>query len=131
MWVQLLRKGHTVWLSKERVFVTVAYPYEPPSPGHICGEIAIRKDGRIHTWFLDLEGRGMDGSQLLEPVEGQLADPSDVLPVPAERYLLRVVDELEHRIRNLENKVSYLLGSTSWHADRWWLDLELAMEKVD
>jgi len=112
-WLDRLRKNHFVHLVKENETARIEFAYEPPNPGCICGRIGIvRKMGTIlsgevqilnqQTWYIDVNGRGIDGSQIMAPVEDNL--PTEPAPIsePWQRYMERKLDQLHTRIEQLE-----------------------------
>jgi hypothetical protein len=102
-WVERLRRGHRVWLVKENVEALIEFPYEPPEPGLFCGRMGIRF-GLLDSWFVGLNGQGIDGSQIILPLEGNLPDAPEPLPEPLIRQMQRAIGSLEDRVRRLEER---------------------------
>jgi hypothetical protein len=98
-WVERLRRENRVWLVKEQKEAFVDYPYEPAEPGFRIGRIGIRGSG---AWFVGLNGEGLNGDPLIQPIEGHLPDNPEPLPEPLIRQMQRSIEHLENRVRNLE-----------------------------
>jgi hypothetical protein len=98
-WVERLRRRHRIYLFKEGCEASVEWPYQPPEPGCVAGEIAIRKilynhfQPTIEVWYVYPDGRGFDGKQLIAPIEGNL--PENPPPIP-EPWRIKVERQLEH-----------------------------------
>jgi hypothetical protein len=108
-WMDRLRRGHRVWLVKEEETARVEFAYEAPEPGHRTGCMGIcRRDGQLQSWFVGLNGEGIDGSQLILPLEGHLPEHPEPLPEPIVRQMLRTIHRLETRVRRLENMGAFL-----------------------
>lgn len=103
-WVERLRPGHSVWLSKEQQEAVIDFAYEPPEPGFRCGRIGICHSG---AWFVGLNGEGINGSLLLQPIEGHLPENPEPLPEPLIRQMQRAMERLDNRVRTLENTLVY------------------------
>lgn len=72
------------------------WPYEPPRPSSVCGRIGLIFGPRNRdTWILNANGKGIDGSQCLMPVEGHLPDTATPLPPEDLRHILRRLHRLE------------------------------------
>jgi len=103
-WINRLRRGHRVKMVKENREASIEFAYEPPEPGYRCGIIGIQvAPGHIQSWIIGLQGEGLDGSQLLLPLD-ELPEP-EPLPEPVIRHLVRTVDELREKIRRLEGLI--------------------------
>ena len=107
-WMERLRRGNKIWLVKEGEYATVEWPWEPPGLGRFAGRIGINRSvgdtiilGQCQSWFVTVNGCGMDGKKLFLPVDGHLEDNPSPLLEPQLRQLER---ELEH----LKKKVEYL-----------------------
>lgn len=113
-WIERLRTGNKVWLAKEQQIAVIEYPYEP-EVGHKTGRIGVKRyiDGIqgafidevhyiTHPWFITLDGCGIDGSLLMLPIEGELADNPAPLEEPIVRQLIRTIQKLEKRVNSLE-----------------------------
>lgn len=111
-WLANLRQGNKVWLPKEQREAVVEWPYEPPDPGYKCGRIGIRL-GLLDSWFVDSNGRGIDGKPLMQPIEGEM--PIDPAPLPDNevRHLQRAVEYLTQRIERLERTLEVALVQNS------------------
>lgn len=115
-WVNRLRRGHYVWLVKERQPVRIMWPWEPEA-GCRTGRIGIERcmeNSRVglYAWYIDLAGRGIDGSQLFAPVEDNLPDDPEPLVEPDVRRLERVIAGLSRRVEALE--LQALSGSVTY-----------------
>lgn len=122
-WLSRLRAGHFIYAVKEARFCQVQWAWEPPDPGSAVGRMSIcfcwsngeNEWGRepfARTWYVRQDGTGIDGSQLLLPVEGNCpeiaADISDVWIRHTERALARLlqrVDQLEAEVRRLATRL--------------------------
>jgi len=111
-WLARLRHGNKVWLAKEQREAVVEWPYEPPDPGHKCGRIGIRL-GHLDSWFIDSNGRGIDGKPLMQPIEGELPENPPPLPDNEVRRLQREFEYLEHRVEHLERVLAVSLIQNS------------------
>ena len=69
-----LREGCLVWLAKEGHEARIESPYQPSLGRAHTGRIFLRIHGHIDYWFVDDGGRGIDGSILMQPLEGNLPD---------------------------------------------------------
>jgi len=103
-WIERLRRGHRIWLVKENEEAAIEFAYEPPEPGHSCGRMGIWRQGHVESWFVGLEGQGINGSQLMLPLEGNLPDAPEPLPEPLIRQMQRAIESLEDRVRRLERR---------------------------
>jgi hypothetical protein len=112
-WLHRLRKGHVIWLVKEQQIAQVNWEWEPPEPGHISGRLGIQRfDGTAfigrryrgdQTWFIGSKGEGLDGKQLIAPVEGNLPYDPPPIPEPEIRQILRALESQARRIEKLES----------------------------
>lgn len=116
-WLENLRRGHKVWLTKEQEWAEIEFPYEPPEPGYRTGRIGISRFSNntyrgIESWFISSNGEGIDGSQLMQPIEGNLPDNPKPLPEPIVRQMQRIIDHLNQRVDALEQTIQtiYFLG---------------------
>lgn len=110
-WVSRLRRGNRIWLVKENEEAQVEYPYEPPEPGLGTGKLGIFRHNQfftIQSWWVGLEGQGIDGSQLIRAIEGHLPENPEPLPEPLVRQLVRQVDALQHRVETLEAERQFI-----------------------
>lgn len=75
-WVRHLSDGCYVWLTKEQEVATVVAPFTPPMGRQRTGRLFIRRnyDGPIDYWFVSADGKGIDGSTIMEPLEGSLPE---------------------------------------------------------
>ena len=102
-WVERLRPGHGIWLVKEKRRVDVAYPWDPPEPGHIAGRLVMDFGyGQLQRWYVKLDGRGMDGSQLILPLEAHLPENPDPVQDPEWRAIRRRLAIFEARLSAME-----------------------------
>jgi hypothetical protein len=111
-WLARLRRNHWVWLVKEQQIAGVEFPYEPPEPGARIGRIGIRRfsmsENRwldIQSWYISLDGQGLDGSQLMLPLVGNLPENPEPLPDPIVRQFQRAMEDLTKRVETLEGVV--------------------------
>jgi hypothetical protein len=96
-WVNRLRQGDYVWLVKQKTYAEICFPWIPPEPGHKTGRLGVRH-GLLDSWYISSEGRGIDGSLLMLPIEGYLAEnPPDKPP----HYVYEMQDELRILRQNL------------------------------
>lgn len=95
-WLARVPSGNFVYLVKERCFAEVEWPYDPPGPRHVCGRVGLRFNAtRRDTWFIRSNGQGIDGTQCLMPVMGQVPDEPLILPPEHVKHILRRLDRLE------------------------------------
>lgn len=94
-WLYHLRKDHLVYLVKEKTFAQVEWTFDPPEPGRICGRIGLRfEGGRLDSWLIRSNGQGINCTQCLLPVEGNLsAEPIKLEPEDI-RFLKREIEQL-------------------------------------
>ena len=111
-WLARLRRGNRVWLPKEGCEATVEWPYEPPDPGYKCGMIGIRR-GYLDSWFVDSNGKGIDGNPIMQPIEGELPENPTPLPDNETRHLQRAVEYLTLRVEDLERTLAVALIQNS------------------
>lgn len=121
-WLERLRRGHKVWLVKENREAEVVFAYEPPEPGHYCGQIGIRY-GLMDSWFIDINGKGIDGSQLMLPLKNNLPENPEPLPATEIRRLYREIDYLKQRMTRLEQTKEYVLAGIVRDDDNAFLSL--------
>ncbi len=116
-WVTRLRRGHWVYLPKENEYAQVVSAYEPPEPGTWCGRIMIQMttsmyDGlhlkNIEQWFTQPNGRGLNGSQIIIPVEGNCPDDPPPLSEPWVRHVERELEELQRIIIRQQAQIDQL-----------------------
>jgi hypothetical protein len=113
-WLSRLRRGHYLWLVKEQVFAKVEFAWEPPEPGHKTGRIGIRVDRFIDSWFVDVHGRGIDGSRLFQPVEGSLPDTDEPISEPVVRHIHRELERINRRLDRLDGVLAHLPQRRDW-----------------
>lgn len=108
-WMRRLQKSNWIWLCKEQQYGMVLFPWQPPEPGHVSGQLVLdrydeRDDGlyRLDTqvWYVGSRGEGFDGKQLVLPCEGQLSETMAEIIDRKESDLLMTLDELERRTDN-------------------------------
>jgi hypothetical protein len=99
-WVERLHPGHKVWLPEEQKEAEIDFAYEPAEPGYRVGRIGLRKSG---GWYVGLDGEGLNGQSLIQPLEGNLPDNPEPLPEPLVRQMQRAIERLDNRLRTLEN----------------------------
>ena len=107
-WMERLRRNHEVWLVKEQERAYIEFPYEPPEPGTRCGRVGLRRAGQFFTlqsWFIGRDGEGINGSQLMLPVEGNLPENPEPLPEPFARQMQREIEHLRVRIEAVERRM--------------------------
>src|ERR1019366_2736784 len=111
-WLERLRRGHKIWLCKERETAIVEFPYEPPEPGYKTGRIGISRyndiENRvlgIQSWFIDSNGLGIDGSPLMQPMIGNLPENPGPIPEPIVRQIERTLERLDRRITSIEHQI--------------------------
>lgn len=99
-WLDRLRKDHLVWLVKEQEYARVEFAWDPPEPGYRSGRIAIRQQNnyQLGSWFIDINGRGLDGSQLFLPTEGSLPESAEPISEPMVRHIHRQLDLLNRKV---------------------------------
>ncbi len=90
-WVHNLREGCEVWLTKERVVAAVVAPFTRPVSSYRTGRLFIRKNGVIDYWFVSSNGKGIDGSTIMQPLEGSLPEtPVELRSSEAEELRLEI-----------------------------------------
>lgn len=114
-WLERLRQGNYVWLSKEQCYGEIEFPYLPPDPGCYSGSIGVRiirppHAGQIQRWYISPDGKGFDGKPLMQPVQGNLPDDPPPLDHPAVRQLSRQMGNLTHRVEQLETLLTFYRG---------------------
>ena len=103
LWVDRLRPGHRVWLPKQQRTAFIAFPWDPPGPGHIAGRLALDFGyGRVEVWFVRGNGNGLDNLPLVRPLEGNLPKNPGELEEPEMRSMRRQIAHLTERINRLE-----------------------------
>lgn len=103
-WMRRLKVGHIVWLIKEELWASVACNWIPPEPGSRAGEIAIRRVINNYLqppecWYINIEGKGLNGGLLMLPAEGHLED--DEVPLNDLHKIYDCLDKLEEKILSL------------------------------
>ena len=118
-WMDRLRKGHWIYLAKEKEYARVTWAWEPPEPGTCSGRIPINRytnSGNEHyyrgqqTWFVNSMGTGFDGKQLIVPCESNLPDNPPAIPEPDVRRLERALQKANEEISFLK-RGQKLLGA--------------------
>jgi len=108
-WVECLRPGHRIWLVKEQRDARVAFPWDPPEPGHMAGRLAIDWGyNKIHVWYVTINGCGLDGDPLILPYEGHLPKTPGPLEEPEMRAMRRQIHRLFMLVGELKLRVSML-----------------------
>lgn len=120
-WLTRLRHKHFVWDCKQHWPATVEFAYEPPEPGSWCGSIGIAPIwefggqwgiGHPERWWIQPNGKGLDHSQLLWPLEGNMPDEVQPISEAWHRQLMRTIGSLQHRVEQLE-------ASAHTHTREW------------
>ena len=128
-WLERLRKGNRVWLVKENKEAMVEWAYEPPDPGHSCGRIGIGRPW-MDSWYIDSNGNGIDGHPLMRPIEGELPENPEPLPINEIRRLQMGIEHLQHRLDYLERITLNSPGGVAAAMDLSILGTLNAIEKV-
>jgi len=118
-WLTRLRKGHFVYMAKEKAIAQVEWAYEPPGPGLISGRIGIKRvhfhegtwyTGHCDSWYVKSNGTGFDGKALLLPLKNNcpkeakpISDPWIIHVEKTLSNLIFKIDKLDKRISSLEN----------------------------
>lgn len=116
-WVSRLRRGHFVWMIKEKTFAKIEWAWEPPEPGCISGRLGVvplwRHDDRwvvtqCHSWFIKANGSGLDNIPLLAPVKDNC--PDEPLPISDvwQRHVERTLAQMIARISTLERQQDFV-----------------------
>lgn len=103
-WLDRLRRGNLVWLVKEGHSTEVTWSWEPPGPGYKTGSLGVSCSAT--PWYVDNHGRGINGSQILAPVEGHLPENPEPLPEPEVRHIHRQLEDLERRLTAIEQRMA-------------------------
>jgi len=106
-----LRRHHKVWLCKQDRMGEIEFPYESPEPGSWIGRIGVRiigECGSIQSWFIDQNGCGIDGSQLMLPMLNNLPDNPDPLPEPLVRQFQREMEDMKEQLADMQSKLHEL-----------------------
>ena len=103
-WMRRLKQGHTVWLVKEKLWASIACPWIPPEPGYRSGQISLRRieDKRLRPaeqWYVGVDGQGLDGSQLMFPAQGHLADVD--VPLSDLHAIYERLEKIENRLKEM------------------------------
>lgn len=131
-WMECLRRDHWVWLVKEQQPASVEFPYEAPEPGYKTGRIGIRRFSINNEYldtqscFININGEGINGSQLMLPTEGNLPDNPELLPEPIVRQVQRTLEHLDQRISILERGADPFWGYLPMKRS-WWDELKFKM----
>lgn len=116
-WLTRLRSGHFVWVVKDKRYAQIEWAWEPPDPGCVSGYLGIKYCWRNESnwgfehsqkWYIYPDGTGFDGKPLLLPLEGNCPDEPTPLSEPWVRQTERTINNLVHRIVQLEAKVRTL-----------------------
>lgn len=108
-WMRRLRESNWIWLCKEQQYASVAFPWQPPEPGHVSGRLVLTRfnehEGKLYrgetqVWFVGSEGKGFDGKQLVLPCEGQLSETMAEIVDRREADLLMTLERLDQRTTN-------------------------------
>lgn len=113
-WLDRLRRGHWVFLSKEKIYASVSFAWEPPEPGSRAGRIAINRvvENRYQgteVWYATIYGEGVDGSQILLPVEDNLPDEPSPISNVWQRHVERTLAVLRHDVDEIQAALSKIL----------------------
>ena len=71
-WLRNLTEGCHVWLPKLYSRAFVVAPFLPPIGQARTGRLFIQVHGVIEYWFVSADGLGIDGSRIMEPLQGSL-----------------------------------------------------------
>jgi len=107
-WMRNLVQDCHVWLTKEKTTATVVAPFNPPVGAHRTGQMFIRVNGRIDYWFVSEDGRGIDGSRLMQPLEGNLPDEPASLQSPEAHELKLEIARLRKDLNKVMAVLSFL-----------------------
>jgi hypothetical protein len=66
-WLLAYEPGMVVWLVKEKRYAVVCSDYKNNDGGYYTGLLDVDNIGKY--WFVDKNGRGIDGSLLMLPVD--------------------------------------------------------------
>lgn len=107
-WVNRLQADDQIWLVKERRHAFVSFPFERPRPGYSTGRLVFRRviDQYLQpneVWFVSSDGCGIDGSLLMQPLQGHLGE-EEVVPQSILARLEERIIRLEIRIQALERQ---------------------------
>lgn len=103
-WLYFVPQGFEVWLVKEKIPALVESKFR-------FDKIVIRKWDSIYNrwdwaseqWWVDQNGKGLDGSLLMKPIKGH------IMPSEIDCYNTREINKLKERVRELEEKLSLAL----------------------
>jgi hypothetical protein len=114
-WLRYVLSGYPIYLVKEDKFALVEYEYDPRK-----NKIGLGYDSYYRSWYIDADGKGMDGSQCLLPVEGYLSEtPFELNP--------SIVHDLTEKV----NKVNYRLDNISKNFARLQMELEINLMPIE
>lgn len=105
-WVRNLREGCEVWQTKQKTVATVVAPFTPSMRLGSTGRLFIRQFGHgIDYWFVSENGKGIDGSTILEPIEGSLPDTPALLQSSEAEELKLEIARLRAEVQALSRMV--------------------------
>lgn len=113
-WLTKLRQGNIVYCVKQSLLAVVEYPYESPPLNSYCGSICINVNGSLQKWLIDFNGKGINGTQCLLPLEGHVPENPEPLPHSDTQILLRRIDELAVRIESIEDRLIFNTSRSNW-----------------
>lgn len=102
-WVRHLRESCEVWLTKERAIAVVVAPFTPPVGRQRAGRLFISRAGGIDYWFVSDEGKGIDGSTIMQPIEGSLPETPVALQSSEAEELRLEIAKLRAQIQTLQD----------------------------
>lgn len=118
-WLTRLRQRHYVYAPKEDKIFAVEWAWEAPDPGSFTGRIGLRQMwfehgewggcAEITIWSTTPHGAGMDGSQILKPLEGNCPDEAPAMSPIWQRRVEKRLAMMQHQLDQLQAFVVHTL----------------------
>lgn len=93
-WVKNLRRDNKIYLVKEKQYAFIEFAYDGSKIG-----ISRNKYGGCESWFVNVDGSGIDGGLLMLPVEGYFSENPENIDNSE-------IDKLKIEIEILKNKIN-------------------------
>lgn len=105
LWLARLRHGSLVYLAKEKQFAHIECPYD--NEAGWPGRIGLKRHTKCETWWIQPNGRGLDGSQCLLPVEDEVCGPKDSISINGSAWnISRIMYHVIQQFRTEESTLS-------------------------
>jgi hypothetical protein len=120
-WLTRLRRGHYVFAPKENLIMCIEWAWEPPEPSFFYGSVGVEKmwiygdqwgryEEGAYRWYVSPDGKGMDGTQILLPLEGNCPDELTPISDVWQRHVEHRLALLTHYVDQIVSRISLANG---------------------